>query len=274
MKFLLAFLVGFSQCFASIKDIPENDFRKIKYLYTHLLTEHDFAYVVFGSKPMALADICLWMPDVPIYRRIRAESLLFKKKDALSAWYRHKTQFIFNDFILLDKEEDLFDCLVFVLIHKKNMLELLHKHQRIFQGKQRPSFEPAVFLKKIETGSHSLAQAIHGDLELLGIMLGYGVNNSKLFQEGHVLRKAINERKGLLAPENELEKRLQEINEKFQNFSEFEEFAEVMPLHFCAVLEDEETKELKRQYAKDREAIQKIMEHGDLTEKAFEKMLD
>jgi len=275
MKFFLFLLFACTSFLAnaSIKEIPKSEFKKIKYLYTYLLTEHDFSYVVFGSKPMALADICLWLPDVPVYRRMHAEERLFKTKSALKAWYAYKQEFAFNEFILLDKEEDLFDCLVFVLIHKKNMLALLHKHQSIFKEKLGSSFEPEFFLKKIESRELSLAQAIHGNLGLLGIMLGYGVKNSMLYQERYEIRKAINDRKGLLATGNELEMRLKAINEKFNNFSEYEEFASIMPLHFCAVLEDEETKELKKQYTKDREAIQAIMKNGDLTDQAFEKMI-
>jgi hypothetical protein len=180
MKYLnILFLVVFVfPLNASIQNIPDQDIRKIKSLFEYLIYEHDFAYAIFGSKPMALADICLWMPDVPSHRYFHAQTLLVQREEELKAWYKHKNEFKLKNFIVLDQENDLFDCLVFVLIHKSNMIALLHKHEAIFKKVIGAAFSPELFLEQIEQRKVSLAQAIHHHYGLLGIMLGYGVKNS------------------------------------------------------------------------------------------------
>ena len=160
MKYLIFLFLIFlaSQSDAAIQNIQEQDIKKIQFLFEHLIYEHDFAYVIFGSKPMALADICLWMPDVPIHKRIHAQLYLIQMNESLKSWYKHKDKFTFKDFILLDKEEDLFRCLVFVLIHKSHMLSHLHAHENIFKKILGDSFTPESFLEKIEKRELSLAK--------------------------------------------------------------------------------------------------------------------
>ena len=108
MKYLL---MVFGLCLtSSLKadfcDIPRRDINDIKSLFERLIFAYDFGYTIFGSKPMSLADICLQIPeDLPIHKQIKAR-FLAQSKRRLNAWYKHKHEFKFKDFIFLDKEED------------------------------------------------------------------------------------------------------------------------------------------------------------------------
>jgi hypothetical protein len=269
--FLLLIILAFP-LEAGIQNIPEREAKKIKGLFEYLLNYHDFAYVVFGSKPMALADICLWVPEVPVHRQLPAHLLLSKTKERLKAWYQYKKEFKFNDFIFLDQEEDLFRCLVFVLIHKPRMLSLLHAHEAIFKKVLGDSFNPETFLNKIEKREISLAQAIHHHQGLLGIMLGYGVVNSMLFQEKDVLYKEIEKRQAFLDEKAPIYKKLQQINSHLQAFNEFEDFSIIMPLHFAADPTHPETITLKKRYKTDQVKIAELMKQPYFVEKALEKL--
>ena len=52
---------------------------------------------------MALADICLWTPDVPLHKRLHSYQILAETKEKLKTWYKHREDFKLNDFILLDE---------------------------------------------------------------------------------------------------------------------------------------------------------------------------
>jgi len=123
MKYLL---VLFNLCLmlsaqAAIQDIPRKDINDIKSLFERLILAHDFAYTIFGSKPMSLADMCLKIPPgLPIHKNLKARFLLINSERRLQAWYKYKHEFDFKDFIFLDREEELTKCFVLVLINKKN----------------------------------------------------------------------------------------------------------------------------------------------------------
>lgn len=257
---------------AFFHDIPENEAKKIKFLFEYLIYEHDFSYTIFGSKPMSLADICLWEADLSIPEKFRSDFFLIQIKEGLNAWYKYKQSLDFKEYILLDREEDLFECLVFVLINKQSMLSLLHSHEKIFRQKLGEEFNPESFLAKIERREITLAKAINHDQGLLGIMLGYGVRNAMLFQERSNLVKQIEKKKELLFADKELEKKFQTIESQLQNFSEFEEFAVVMPLHFGADLNHPETIELQKKYESDRQKIAELMKKPNFIEKALKRL--
>lgn len=271
--FLFLILLTF-QVNASLSNIQEQEVKKILSLFEDLIYEHDFSYVIFGSKPMALADICLWVPDIPIHRRIHSTLNLIQTKERLKAWYKYKDEFNLKDFILLDKEEDLFECLVFVLIHKARMLSHLHLYENIFTEILGNSFTPESFLEKIEKREVSLANAINHNHGLLGIMLGYGVRNSLLFQEKRVLFKEIEKRKWILSKESELYKKFQKIHSQLQPFNEFEEFSIIMPLHFAADISHPETIELREKYKNDQQKIAKLMRKPKFINRALIRLME
>lgn len=96
----------------------------------YLIQSHDFAYTIFGSKPMSLADISLELPHgLSLQKQLKARFILMKTKRWLNAWYNNKNKFGLRDFIFLDKEEDLAKCLILVLINKKNLLDVLRDHE-------------------------------------------------------------------------------------------------------------------------------------------------
>jgi hypothetical protein len=56
--------------------------------FFHFLTQqHDFAYTIFGSKPMSLADINLEMPlNLSLYKQLKARFILYANQ-AMDKWY-------------------------------------------------------------------------------------------------------------------------------------------------------------------------------------------
>src|ERR1700722_15546951 len=270
---LCVFLFSLASIKADIGKIPEKDFTKIKSFFAHLIHQHDFAYAIFGSKPMSLADICLRVLNLPIYQQLKIKFLLINIKNNLNTWYKYKDRFNLKDFVLLDKEEDLCRSVVIVLINKKNMLSVLKEHKEIFKQELGDTFTPESFLEKIETRELSLAKSINHHYGLLGIMLGYGARNAMLFQERLNVLKEMEKSKSRLSLRDDLEQKLLELDSQCQEFREFEEFPLVRPLYFRADLSHPETIELKKRYENDRQKIAELMQKPNFIEKALERLV-
>jgi len=277
MKYVLVLL---SLCLtlsvkADINNIPKRDLKHMKYLFEDLIDDHDFSYTIFGSKPMSLADYCLDIPpDLSLYRCIRSKFFIFQRKANLSAWYKCRDEFDLKDFIFLDEEEDLFECLVLVIINKKNMLRVLHEHALIFKKELGDSFNPESFLEVLERRETSLAKAINDSNKLLGIMLGYGVRNATLFQERFDLMKAHAKRTKENLPEDEnLTKKLEIVETQVECFSELDADATIHPLYFLADVSHPETIALQQKYEKERQQIIELRKQHNFMDLVLQRLV-
>lgn len=261
---------------ANVQNIPPQDIKKISYFFDDLIKRHDFAYAIFGSKPMSWADYGLKVPDgLPIHRRLRSWYRLMKRKAGLKAWYKYRSEFDLKDFIFLDEEKDFLKCLVLVLINQKNMLQLLHNHEAIFKEELGESFIPEVFVERLKKKEISLAEATKKNQKLLGILLGYGVRNASLFQERFDLMKAVAKRKKENLPQDdELTAKLKALEARAGDFSELEEDALLPPLYFLVDVSHLETIELKKQYEQDRQKIEKMMQQPNFLNKVIQRLVE
>jgi len=260
---------------ADIQEVSRKDDREIKLLFDRLIFAHDFGYTIFGSKPMSLADMCLEVPsNLTLYGRVRAKARLAPSIRRLNAWYRNKHHFVFRDFIFLDEEKDLINCLVLILINKKNMLRILHEYESIFKEELGDTFTPEFFLEKLEKREVSFAEATHKSQKLLGIMLGYGVRNATLFQDRFDLQKEIHTHKKLNLPEDEeLTAKLNAIELQVGCFSELDADAIVHPLYFLADVSHPESIELKQKYEEERKQIIELRKKYDFMDLVLKRLV-
>jgi hypothetical protein len=272
---VISFFCLFVTAKADLRDIPPRNIKKIKFLFEELIAWHDFAYAIFGSKPMSLADYNLKVPGgLPIHRRLRSWYRLKKRKAGLEAWYKYREEFDLKDFIFLDEEKDLLRCLALVIINQKNMLKLLHEHETVFREELGESFTPESFLEKLARREISLAEATKNSQKLMGIMLGYGVRNASVFQERYDLMKEIakREKENLPPQENGLIAKLSTLEAQVGDFSELEKNALLSPLYFLADLSHPETSTLKRRYESDRQKIEEMMKKSDFMDKVLQRL--
>jgi hypothetical protein len=266
----LSFSVG-----ANPRNVSWKDINEIKSLFYYLIDRHDFAYTLFGSKPMSLADISLDMPEgLPIHKQLKARLILKQTKGWLKAWEKNKDAFALNDFIFLDKEEDLFECRVLILINKQNLLSVLHVYRSIFKEEFDDSFNPESFLNQLERRETSFAKAIHNNQRLLGIMLGYGDCNATLYQERlNLLKEIAKDKKTGILSNDGLTQKLDLLETQIGDFSEFEEDPILPPLYFLADTSHPETIELKKKYENDRQQIERLMKKPHFADRILERLM-
>lgn len=258
---------------ADISNVPSGDIKNIKSLLECLIFEENFAYPIFGSKPMALAGFCLdKFPSCPTYKRLEIQLLFIKKRGWLDSWHKYKEELVFKDFIFIE-DEDFFGFLSIFLINKKSLLSILKDHELIFIQQLGDSFTPESFLEKITKRDQSLGQAIRYNLGLLGIMLGYGVRNSMLFQETTRLYWEKKRLKGVLRKDSALHKHYEEVSSQLECFNEFEEFSAIMPLHFASDNTNPETVALRKKYKEDQLKIVELMSQPNFMDRVLERLL-
>jgi uncharacterized protein YihD (DUF1040 family) len=260
---------------ADIVEIPRQDLKNIKCFFEDLIDQHDYAYTIFGSKPMSLADFCLESPrNLSFYKWLRSKIFMIRRKAILKSWYKYREEFDFKDFIFLDEEHDWINCLVMILINKKNMLHVLEEHSSIFKEELGEDFNPELFLERLEKKEVSITKAINKSQKLMGIMLGYGVRNATLFQERFNIRKSMWKREKDNLPEDEaLTKKLANVEGQCNDFSELEEDAIMHPLYFLADTSHPETVRLKKQYEDDRQKIEELMRQPKFMNKVLERLI-
>ncbi len=261
---------------ADIVAIPHQDLKKIKFLFEYLIDHHDYAYTIFGSKPMSLADFCLEAPrDLSFYKWIGSRILMLKRRAVLKAWYKYRDEFDFKDFIFLDEENDWINCLALILINKNNMLRTLQEHSSIFKEELGKDFTPESFLEKLEKREVSIAKSINKSQKLMGIMLGYGVRNATLFQQRFDIMKAMWKIEKDHLPEDEiLTKKLATVEEQCGDFSELDVDPILPPLYFLADVSHVETITLKERYEADRRKIEADMKQPNFMDKVLKRLID
>jgi len=259
----------------NVQNIPQTDLKHIKDLFEELIDNYDYSYTIFGSKPMSLADFALEAPkDLPLFKRIRSQVFMYKRKARLHAWYKHRNEFDLKDFIFLDDEEDLLNCLVLILINKKNMLKILHENETIFKEELGDSFIPESFLEKLEKRETSLSKATNKSQRLMGIMLGYGVRNATLFQERYDIMKVVwNREKENLAEDKILTKKLADIEMSCGDFNELDERAIIRPLYFLADVSHPETVALQQKYERERQQIIELRKKSNFMDIVLQRLV-
>lgn len=271
---LLACLISWASiAYADLSSVSRKEREALAFLLEVLITDHDFGYTIYGSKPMALGDICLTMPaDLSFEHKLHYLYFRYKIKRALKAWKKHKALFCSETFLILDTPENPSDCLTFIVIHRNHLLDILERNWAHFQKELGKTFTPLELLQQLESGTHTLCEAIKANDKLLGIMLGYGVRNASLFQERAELKRALAEQRKFEGSVDTLMHKLNLLEMHLTDFNALDEEARIHPLYFLADPMHPETHSLNKQYENERQEILRLIEKGDFLESTLERL--
>lgn len=249
-----------------LQKLPSQDRDALTYLFKRLLFQEDFAYCLWGTKPIAIDDGIYKNTDWEMFSKTfkypkisedKGESNYYK--EGVYAWRKYKHLFKLQKFILLDEEKDLFPKSVAIaLINKEEFKKLVNCHLPIFQSVLGKEVTADSLLEKIEEKKESLKKTIAYHEGLLGLLLGYGEQNAFLFNEKITLFKIL-ERPTLLHfifNHKLLKPKYEKANEKLKCFHSFDDSPSLInPLYFGADLSHPETIALQKKYQKEREEI-------------------
>lgn len=139
-----------------------------------LFFRHNFIYTYHGLKPMSYG-VCTKPSD---WREV------ITHKSNYYAWVKLKEYNLNEEYLLLEEASPYseHDLSVF-FIHKGELLRIVNEHLIVFKKYLGSDFDPSIFLRNLELKHTTLRKSIKNNEILLGILLGYGESNSKLFYE-------------------------------------------------------------------------------------------
>lgn len=204
--------------------------KRLKELFDHHFFFSDFAYTLFGTKPMSIG-------------RFHPTQ---KTKKGWEAWGKINGSFTSKEFIIRKYTCNDHE---FILVANLQKIEQIYRQNRIWFDqvfKGRMTLDALIICLR-EDGP--LFQELMHDHRLVGILLGYGSHNAELFAKNQKL----SEGKGTA-----LHASSRKIHPIFYIFSE------AMPVSFACDPSTEETRKLKRRYAKERGDILKMAKRDPL----------
>ncbi len=223
----------------------------------------NFAYLLFGSKPIAITGCQKSTPSFYFSRHFLS-SLDVEEKMGFEVFKKMQHLFCSRNVIVHITEDE--DNLYLLMINKKNLLRTLQEHIEDFKQVLGAENTVESLFNRITAGKEHLADVLKKHQALLGILLGFGRNNSWLFHEKSTIRTKLKEFAPPKKRDSSLEKELDLMDQNTTAFSENSRESKyilrnpsAIPLPgFMVDPHSLETKQLKERYEKDRQGMKKI----------------
>jgi hypothetical protein len=172
-----------------IENIPSEDRRSLEEFFQYLVKNEPIGYVIFGDKPMAWcgfysnsgACIC------PRNQNFIPSDRVFEN---YLVWNSYKQLFQIKNFIFRIVKSKVWESQYdIIFVNKKTCHNVIHKNLKLFQRKLGRSITPDKIISGLESKDDILEDVLKGNEDLLGILLGFGIHNSQLFQKRQNLDK-------------------------------------------------------------------------------------
>jgi hypothetical protein len=249
--------------FCCLKADSSQNEKHLEAFFKMLFEKSEFAYTLFGDKPMSFYSYCFKTPKDCLLR-----SSLFEPKLEFHYKFFEEYRRFFNKerFLILDQAciSSKFSTSGYtrdiILINKVAFCETVNKHLALFQQRLGENVSAECLLVQIEE-KNVLFDVLKEDELLWGVLLGYGLHNAQLYAKRESIIEGKMERPtaGFATIKEELES----IHNTLRAFSH-EYFVDLIPLpKFLCDPHHEETCRLKKKYAELQMRICDIYQSAD-----------
>jgi hypothetical protein len=263
---------------AVLNEMPLEHKERLVKLFYSLMNDNHFAYTLLGDKPVSFASEYIITPLDEIKTMRRTGGVFWNE---WKIWEMYKEQFPSKHYLLLTENIFYRPIRAIVLINKKAFVQKVDQHIDIFRKILGPHVTGEGLLLQIEK-QQKFFSPIQNNQLLIGILLGYGVHNAKLFERRNEIILFALDRDNPY--QKRLPKRPFKPPEPAAAFSSLEEENEFLKLHlrpfsnyhyspiilksvnFMADPNHPETKALKEKYQELRSRIAAIYATGNFLE--------
>lgn len=181
-------------------ELSEYDKESLDELF-HIMMEKDhLIYTLFGDKPVSLSGDYIITPYEVTLSGIPSGGVFWKK---WAVWKRFQKNISISRYLFI--EEPAYDFkhtqMRFIFfINKKAFIEIVNQNIQVFRDVLGDSISAHELLEKMQT-EHAFMKILKGNEVLLGILLGYGESNAKLFTRRKKLKNFISARTLPIFPE-------------------------------------------------------------------------
>jgi hypothetical protein len=236
-----------------LHELPKDDRQDLEELFHLMMYEDCFSYTLFGDKPVSLSGDFIVTPYKNILSGLKAGGIFWKK---WSVWKKHQEKFSINNYLFI--EEPAYNkpknrAFIF-FINKKAFLKIVNKKINIFNKILKNNLTATELLEKIKIEQQFMSVIQESEI-LLGILLGYGEHNAKLYDRRMKLKEFLSApniiEKSLSVSEgfSSIQEEYSFLNERLQSFENHAYSPLILPpIHFAADLSLDETQRLKKKY--------------------------
>lgn len=243
---LLAEAFLFSSYSSQREVLSHQERNELESFFRKLFTKSEFAYSLFGNKPMSFYTYFIKIPKTASFNTNFLEPKIEKYDDLFKRGYSF---FNTNNFLLIDQPfiSDKFptkDCVRDILIlNKEAFILTIDNHSNLFEKRLGRHVTGKELLLEIESGKNVLSEVLSDDEFLWGLLLGYGKKNAELYAEREEIIDICNS------------KNLKKEKTHLTGFSN-EYYLHLIPLPMFLCDKDSiETKTIKHKYLKTQEKV-------------------
>lgn len=272
------YLVGQSSVREILNTMPKDEKEALEKLFYNLFNRNNFSYTLFGDKPLSLSAYFTTSFDhegIPSNRGIS----IWKK---WAVWKKYAPSFPMTRYLLIEEPFDRGDSKSIYFINKKSFVNKVNEHLNVFQEVLGENITGKLLLEKIEEDPKFLF-FLNDDSLLLGILLGYGEHNARLFNNRNKLSPFVFRKEfptipiKIPLPSEGFTSLQDEFNSYFSILTLFGD-THYLPLmihsvHFVADHQHPETITLQNKYRKQRGKISAIYAKGNFLEITLSQLI-
>ena len=155
----------------------------------------DFGYTIFGEKPMSLEGLFLDRPkfeDIDEYKDNEWVVCEYRMKEGWEVWTKHFQDVQLSGFSLIFYPVPSYpELLHFAIINHKMFVDVVEKNLNEFQKVLNRKISSKEILKEYIKGEGKVFEIVKNHDGLLGVLLGYGKENSFKYMKGEKLSYSI-----------------------------------------------------------------------------------
>lgn len=165
--------------------LSTSDYENLKAFFEILVRDSEFAYTLFGNKPCSIAFFQTHHDHFDTPSSITS----FLMGTAFETWSKCQHRFRSKNFIIKKIFNNNYYSLL--IINKKVLLKLFKLNLETIKAKLQIQLSPLELMEKFISDDNFL-QTFIAHQDLLGLILGYGKNNSTLFERRAELCSILN----------------------------------------------------------------------------------
>lgn len=230
--------------------IPKEDREKIEQFLSYLIFDEGFVYTLFGSKPMSTIG---HDTTTPLSYKELYPHPLFELESWWQIWEKYSHLFPLRGYLLFSQNKEGWFEIFF--INKSNFLSTIKDNHSLFVNKLGLNLPPIEILEYVVSKPNLFKDGLHQSQALLGLLLGYGKDNSIGFE------KYFSKKRQSYLPTPRSTSEMLDV-----------ENCELMIPCFSS-FSNKETWNILKQYTKERDEIIRIYSNGDFLEITLNKLM-
>ena len=249
--------------------ISPEDRTILERFFKELICFDCYGYVLFGNKPMAFAT---FENQIEIQYMLSLYSLQNNAlKIGWQIWNKYQGLFNIKNYIFRVSQNPVCpEVTLIVLINKSACLKILSDNLKIFRSVLGDGITPEEIVLRLETEDTILDKVLNHHDGLLGMLLGYGVHNSMMYQRRIQLAK---QNKNPLIPSHN--KGISQ-NKRVNLTSSAPDHDLLSLVGFPRYAEDplsKESQSLRKDYAKTQAELHQRCEEGDFLQLTLNRLV-